>query len=134
LTIAKSETHTHWLAALAAGAGLLPPGDVIEVAPGTPLPEAWDQVAGACGLSDQDLAVHVAARHRLSVADLKAASASTISLVPEKVARRHVAIPIRANDRQITVAVANPSDLDLEQALGFVSAREAVFEIVLRQS
>ena len=27
------------------------------------------------------------------------------------------------------MAVANPSDLDLEQALGFVSAREAVFEI-----
>jgi type IV pilus assembly protein PilB len=80
-------------------------------------------------LSEQDLAVHVAKRHRLSVADLKAASASTISLVPEKVARRHIAIPIRANDRQITVAVANPSDLDLEQALGFVSAREAVFEI-----
>jgi type IV pilus assembly protein PilB len=129
LAIAKSETRTHWLAALATGAGLLPPGDVIEVAPGTPLPEAWEQVARACRLSEQDLAVHVAARHRLSVADLKAASAATISLVPEKVARRHTAIPIRANDRQITVAVANPSDLDLEQALGFVSAREAVFEI-----
>jgi hypothetical protein len=74
-------------------------------------------------LSEGDLAVQVAKRHRLSVADLKAASAATISLVPEKVARRHTALPIRANDRQITVAVANPSDLDLEQALGFVCAR-----------
>jgi hypothetical protein len=102
LTIAKSEIHTHWLAALASGAGLVPPGEVIEVAPSTPLLEAWAQVARACGLSEGDLAGHVAGRHRLSVADLKAASASTISLVPEKVARRHVAIPIRANDRQIT--------------------------------
>ena len=69
MAIAKSGTHTHWLATLAAGAGLLPPGDVIEVAPGTPLAEAWDQVARACGLSEQDLAVQVAARSRLSVAD-----------------------------------------------------------------
>ena len=63
------------------------------------------------------------------MADLKAATASAISLVPEKVVRRHIAFPIRANDRQITVAVANPGDLDLEQALGFVSGREPVFEI-----
>jgi type IV pilus assembly protein PilB len=129
LTIAKSETRTHWLAALASGAGLVPPGDVIDVAPRTPLPEAWTQVARACGLSEGDLAGHVASQFRLSVADLKTASASTISLVPEKVARRHIAIPIRANDRQITVAVADPTDLDLEQSLRFVSAREPVFEI-----
>jgi type IV pilus assembly protein PilB len=65
----------------------------------------------------------------LNVADLKAATASAILLVPEKVVRRHIAFPIRANDRQITVAVGDPSDLNLEQALGFVSGREPVFEI-----
>jgi hypothetical protein len=53
LTIARSEIRTHWLAALASGAGLVPPGEVIEVALGTPLPEAWAQVARPCGLSEE---------------------------------------------------------------------------------
>jgi len=49
--------------------------------------------------------------------------------VPEKAARRYLVFPLRENDRQLIVATANPSDLDAEQALGFVSGRTPVFEV-----
>jgi type II secretory ATPase GspE/PulE/Tfp pilus assembly ATPase PilB-like protein/ActR/RegA family two-component response regulator len=129
--MAKAEAagRNNWLADLAAQSGLIQNGGSLTLCPTTPLLTAWASVAKACGLSEQDLARHVAAKHRLNVADLSGAKSAVDSLVPEKVARRYTAFPVRANDRQITVAVGDPTDFDLEQALGFASGRVPVFEI-----
>jgi type II secretory ATPase GspE/PulE/Tfp pilus assembly ATPase PilB-like protein/ActR/RegA family two-component response regulator len=113
---------------VAARSGLVGPNDTV-VALETALPEAWTAVARATGLSDSDLAARVANHYRLSVADLQAGEASALSLVPEKTARRFLVYPLRATDRQLVVAMANPTDLDAEQALGFASGRAVVGEI-----
>jgi len=131
--VSDRPSRTHWLADLAARAGLVQNGATHDTAhivgPEASLADAWKQVAGACHLSEQDLASCVATRQRLAVADLGAAVASVQSLVPEKVARRYTVFPLRANDRQITVAVADPTNYELEQALGFASGRVPIFEI-----
>ncbi len=122
--MADTKAKTHWLAELAGKTG-----SPIAVDASTPIVEAWAAVAKAGGVTEEELARQVAARHRLVVADLGGVVGSVLSLVPEKVARRYTVLPLRATDRQITVAVADPTDFDLEQALGFASGRVPVFEI-----
>jgi type II secretory ATPase GspE/PulE/Tfp pilus assembly ATPase PilB-like protein/ActR/RegA family two-component response regulator len=89
--------------------------------------EAWRKVAGACGVSLDDLAKLVAKHFRLEVADLASATASAAKLVPEKVARQFLVFPVREDDRRIVVATADPMDVDAEQMLGFASGRKPVF-------
>ena len=121
-------TRRHWLSEVAVRGGLIGATDAV-VPPETALPDAWLAVTRAAGLSDEDLAARVASHYRLAVADLQAGDAPALSLVPEKTARRFLVYPLRATDRQIVVAVANPTDLDAEQALGFASGRTVVTEI-----
>ena len=122
------EPRRHWLADIAVQAGLLGP-DGAGVDAGATLPDAWTAVARATGVSDADLAARVAARHRLAVANLASAEPAALSLVPEKTARRYIVYPLRVTDRQLVVAMANPADLEAEQALGFASGRAIVCEI-----
>src|SRR5213082_333381 len=123
-----ADARRHWLVDLAIQAGL-PGSDSTVVDPGASLPDAWTAVGRAAGVSDADLASRVAARHRLAVANLEAAEPAALTLVPEKTARRYLVYPLRATDRQLVVAMANPGDLDAEQALGFASGRAIVCEI-----
>ena len=116
-----------WLEEVAEQAGLLR-GAAPQVDSDGTLLEAWRSVASACK-SEGDLARAVAARYRVPVADLSTATHAAQLLVPEKVVRRYGVFPIRVNDRQITVAVADPTNFELEQALGFASGRTPVFEI-----
>ena len=118
----------HWLEDVAEQAGLLR-GAALEVDSGGTLLEAWRRVAAACEKSEADLARAVAARYRLAAADFSTATPAAQLLVPEKVVRRYGVFPIRVNDRQITVAVADPTNFELEQAIGFASGRTPVFEI-----
>src|SRR5438552_172991 len=121
------DARGHWLAEVARRAGLLGPDSV--VAAGVALPEAWAAVAQACGVGEEQLVARVAAHYRLAVANLEAAEAPAVALVPEKAARRYLAFPVRARDRELVVAVADPTDLDAEQALGFASGRNIVNEV-----
>src|SRR5256885_11948226 len=121
------DARGHWLAEVARRAGLLGPDSVVTA--GVALPEAWAAVARACGIAENQLAARVASHYRLAVADLEAAEAPAVALVPEKAARRYLAFPVRARDRELVVAVADPTDLDAEQALGFASGRNIVNEV-----
>jgi type II secretory ATPase GspE/PulE/Tfp pilus assembly ATPase PilB-like protein/ActR/RegA family two-component response regulator len=122
--MAEAHARIQWLAELAGKAGT---GIALDAT--TSLVDAWAAVAKAGGINEEELARRVAVRYQLAVADLGAAVTTVLSLIPEKVARRYTVLPLRATDRQIMVAVADPTDLDLEQALGFASGREPVFEI-----
>lgn len=122
--MAESHAKMHWLTEVV---GKTNPA--IDVDATTPIVEAWAAVAKAQGIKEDEVARQVAAQYRLAVADLAGAVTTVLSLVPEKVARRYTVLPLRATDRQITVAVADPTDFDLEQALGFASGRVPVFEI-----
>jgi type II secretory ATPase GspE/PulE/Tfp pilus assembly ATPase PilB-like protein/ActR/RegA family two-component response regulator len=126
--MAKVAALYHWLEDVAVQAGLL--GEAVGVADaGGTLLDAWRSVAAGCGKSEEDLARAVAARYRLAAADMSTATAAAQLLVPEKVVRRYGVFPLRVTDRQITVAVSDPTNLELEHALGFASGRTPVFEI-----
>ncbi len=117
-------TRLHWLAEL-----VQPNGAEELPGPGKPLAEMWAAVAKAAGLSDEALARKVAIQFKLNLADLETIAPTVTSLLPEKLARKHNVMPLRATDRQIFVATSDPTDLDLEQAIGFASGRQPVMEI-----
>lgn len=114
--------RTHWLAELVQLSGSAP-------GPNKSLAEIWSSVAKSVKLSDEALVKKVAARYKLGVADLEAVAPTVTSLLPEKLARKHMIMPLKATDRQIFVATADPTDLELEQAVGFASGRQPVVEI-----
>jgi len=118
----------HWLLDAARRAGL-PLGEGVAVDAAASLTDAWTAVARAAHVSEDELAHRVATHYRLGAADLQAAEPRALSLVPEKVARRHNVFPLRETDRQLVVATANPNDLETEQALAFASGRTTVFEV-----
>ena len=118
----------HWLQSAAARADI--PGIEALTLPYDVTPaESWERAARAARLSPRELAVRLAAVLRLKVADLQSASAQSRPLVPEKLARKYNVYPLRGDDRTITVATGDPTDLDAEHALSFASGRRVVFEL-----
>jgi type II secretory ATPase GspE/PulE/Tfp pilus assembly ATPase PilB-like protein/CheY-like chemotaxis protein len=107
----------------------LPGADALAVLPGTPVAESWTEVARLTGTTPESLAEHVARSLKLGVADLSAIEPKALRLLPEKLARRYHVVPLRETDRHITVATANPDDLDVEQAVSFAAGRSVIFEI-----
>jgi len=107
----------------------LPLGEAVTVDAAASLPDAWAAVSRAAHVTEDQVAHQIAPLYRLGAADLQAAAPRAVSLVPEKIARRHHVFPLRETDRQLVVATANPNDLDAEQSLAFASGRTTVFEI-----
>ncbi len=120
--------RVHWLLEAARRAGM-PFAEAASVDAAASLTDAWTAVARAAHVSEDDLARRIATHYRLGAADLQAAEPRALSLVPEKVARRHSVFPLRETDRQLVVATANPNDLETEQAIAFASGRTTVFEV-----
>jgi type II secretory ATPase GspE/PulE/Tfp pilus assembly ATPase PilB-like protein/CheY-like chemotaxis protein len=116
--------RSHWLADVLR----LPVADAVPTS-GRPLSEVWNAVAKAAQIADDILAARVAARYKLGVADLENITPTVMGLLPEKLARRHTIVPLRASDRQIFIATADPTDLDVEHSVGFASGRQPVMEI-----
>src|SRR2546421_9342910 len=123
-----ADARRHWLVDLAIQAGL-PGSDSTVVDPGASLPDAWTAVGRAAGVSDADLASRVATRHRLAVANLETAEPAALTLVPEKTARRYLVYPLRATDRQLVVALAQPGGLDAMEAPVFAFSCSVVRRI-----
>ncbi len=118
----------HWLEAAATRAGLAGassltiPSDVTNV-------EAWEIATRTLGLSPQDLAARMAPQFGLRVADFDQTDPRALALLPERLARRYHVFPLREDDRNIYVATADPSDIEVEHAIGFASGRRPVFEL-----
>ena len=118
---------TSWLTSLA---GSTTGGSTkVEIPPGASWEEAWSSAAKACGGDETKLAQLVASHFGLALADLQRSEPTAIRLVPEKVARQYGVLPLREDDRHLVVATADPSDLDMEEALRFASGRQVRFEI-----
>ena len=123
-----SSNRTHWLVDVILAAKLAPE-ETLAIEPNSALDEAWRQAARACGLSEDELAEHVAAHFKLQVASLAAAEPHALKLVPEKLARRHVIFPLRETDREIAVAIGDPTNLGIETDVTFSSGRHPVLEV-----
>ena len=116
-----------WLGAVLVGGGVVSPMQLEQL--GERVPSVWAAVVAAGAATDEEIAGAVAKRFRLPLAKLAAAEQRTVTLVPESLARKHLLIPLSANDRTIQIACADPRDLDLEQTLRFVTGREVSFQI-----
>ncbi len=118
----------HWLegavarAGLAGASSLSIPGDVGNV-------EAWDIAARTLGLAPVELASRIASQFGLRVAEFERTDPRALALLPERLARRYHVFPLRENDRNIYVATADPTDIEVEHAIGFASGRRPVFEL-----
>lgn len=123
-----SKSTAHWLVKAAVRSGAVGAAGAMIDAKATPV-EIWAAVARAAGVASDELAVRVAAQFHLPVAALDSAEPRAQALIPEKVARRHLVYPLRETDRQLAVAVWDPTDLDAEQQIGFASGRTPRFEI-----
>ncbi len=124
----RSSDRKHWLIGVAARAGL---GDLSHVMlpPETATVEAWKTVAAEAGISQIKLAQHVGEIFRVKVAHLNATEPSATTLLPEQQAQKLLVLPVRATDRQLMVATADPLDIDAEREISFVSGRTTVFEV-----
>ncbi|HVA56378.1 MAG: ATPase, T2SS/T4P/T4SS family [Gemmatimonadaceae bacterium] len=118
----------HWLegavarAGLAGASSLSIPGDVENI-------EAWDIASRTLGLSPTDLASRIASQFGLRVAEFERTDPGALALLPERLARRYHVFPLRENERHIYVATADPSDIEVEHAIGFASGRRPIFEL-----
>jgi type II secretory ATPase GspE/PulE/Tfp pilus assembly ATPase PilB-like protein/CheY-like chemotaxis protein len=119
---------THWLVGVAQRAGLAN-ADSLSMPAGLAPAEAWEQVTSTCGVTEEELTRHIARVTRHEVADLTTAEPRVMKLLTESVARQYLVAPLREDYRRLVVAVHNPTDLRVEQAVAFASGRTPVLEI-----
>ncbi len=124
----ESPVIQHWIVAVARAAGL-PGTEHLDVASDTPMAGAWSLTALHAGLTEEDLAAHVAAHYRLAVADPASADPHARHLLPARVARKHQALPLRYTDRWLWVASADPVAMEAEREIAHVSGRSIHFEV-----
>ena len=119
---------THWLARVAETAGFDHTDDLrLEAHLG--VPQAWARVLDVCGIDSHELAAAVGRFFHVSVADLGDAEATAVKLLPESVARKLQAVPLRDLNRRLLVAVADPTDPVLEHEIGFASGRTPALQV-----
>ncbi len=126
--MAKSLQKAHWLVHVLGRAGIRG-AEQLAMDPAMPPAEAWTVACQRLGITQDDLALHVADYFRLRVARLENAEPTALKLIPEKVARQYAIVPVKEDDRHLTVATADPTDFAAEQALGFISGRKTIFEV-----
>jgi len=118
----------HWLVQLGAGAQLAPP-DPRALPPQPTLEAVWHGLAERNAISDSELAVHVASAFKLAVANLDGVTAEALAIIPEKVARKVAALPLRVDGKTLVIAVSDPSSMEIEQQIGFITRQRLVMEI-----
>jgi hypothetical protein len=110
----------HWLVLLCAGAKLLPPDPGALTDP-PQLEQIWRGIATANDMAEAELTVLVAEAFHLDVADLNECTPEAIAVVPDKIAVRLGILPLKVDGKVLTIAVSDPTSLDIEQQLEFVT-------------
>jgi hypothetical protein len=119
---AEAASH-HWLVRLAAEANLNAP-DPRDLTDALAPDEVWRAVAKSNEMAEGELAVIVASSYQLDLADLEDVTPEAVHIVPEKIAKRLGALPLKVEGKVLTVAVSNPESLEIEQQLGFATRLE----------
>ena len=118
----------HWLARAAARAQLRG-FESLSVQTDVPLAEAWELTSRTLGMTPRELAEKLAPAFGLGAANLELAEPRALALLPERLARKYSAFPLREDDRHLVVATADPTNLEVEHAIGFASGRRPVLEL-----
>ena len=116
---AEAASH-HWLAQLAAEAKLNP-ADPRDFDDQFTLDDLWYSIAHRNDMAEGELAIVVASSYGLDLADLDNVSLDAVRMLPEKIAKRLGALPLRVEDGKLVIAVSEPESIELEQQLGFVT-------------
>ncbi len=129
---ARSDT---WLVDVLVSAGIISQDIGQELCADTE--SIWSAVVRR-GMASDELVVKILSnRFAVKLADFSELDTRATAFVPESVARKHLIVPLGADDRRIKIATADPRDLDLEKALEFVTSRSVEFRLaapsVLRQ-
>jgi type II secretory ATPase GspE/PulE/Tfp pilus assembly ATPase PilB-like protein/CheY-like chemotaxis protein len=125
---AATALQGHWLIDVVTRQQLAPPG-TLQIMPGDDLEACWAAAARASGINQDELATHVAKHFGLGAASLAAADPTTLRLLSEQLMRRHNVFPLRESERELVIAVADPTDLSMEEDVAFSSDRRPVLEI-----
>jgi type IV pilus assembly protein PilB len=117
-----------WLAQVLQEAGVLLGVQVEELKRGDD-GTVWERVVTRGYATEEKILDVLANRFKVARADLASADSRAVTLVPESVARKHQVFPLAADDRNITLATANPHDLELEETLRFVTGRRVTLQV-----
>ena len=93
-----------------------------------------DAIAALGFASEDDSYRALASATGMTLVDLpdKTPSALGLRLVPERVARRHLLLPLDVDNRTLTYAITRPFDSDADRDVGFASGRRAVAVLARR--
>lgn len=122
------ELVRHWLVQLAKDAELAPP-DPRGLSAYPSLDEIWAGLSRANDIAEGELAAHVATAFKVEVADLDDVTAAALASVPERVARKLGVIPLTGDARTLIVAISDPTSMEIEQQLGFVTRKRLEFKV-----
>ncbi len=118
----------HWLVQLATGAQLSPP-DPRELPAEATLEDIWAGLSRRNDMAEGELAIHVATAFKLPVANLEQVSPDALASIPERVARKLNVLPLSGDAKNLVVAISDPSSMEIEQQLGFVTKKRLQFQI-----
>ncbi len=118
----------HWLAAAATRAGIKG-ADALVIPGDTSLIDSWEIASRTLGIPAAELARAIAATFGLAEADFTRTEPRALGLLPERIARKYHVFPLREDDRHLVVATADPTNIEVEHAIGFAAGRRPIFEL-----
>jgi type II secretory ATPase GspE/PulE/Tfp pilus assembly ATPase PilB-like protein/CheY-like chemotaxis protein len=89
----------------------------------------WEACIRGRFATDGEILAALAARFRMTIADLSSVSAQARDLIPEPLARRYHVLPLAATPALVDIATADPRDLDGERALAFAAGRRVRLQL-----
>ena len=118
----------HWLVQLATRSSLAKP-DAQTVAGDLSVQSVWRALAERNDMADGELAAHVASAFHLPLANLDSASSEALAIVPEVVARGLGVLPLRVENKQLVLAVSDPSENEIVRQIGALTRLRLDYEI-----
>ena len=118
----------HWLAAAAARAGMKG-ADALVIPADISLIDSWEIASRTLGISPRELASIIAPTFGLAEANFERTEPRALTLLPERIARKYHVFPLREDERHLIVATADPTNIEVEHAIGFAAGRRPVFEL-----
>ncbi|HET9453748.1 MAG TPA: ATPase, T2SS/T4P/T4SS family [Gemmatimonadaceae bacterium] len=120
----------HWLAAAALRAGLKG-AESLSIPADASQADSWDIASRNLGVTIPELARILAPTVGLAEADFQRADQRALPLLPERIARKYHVFPLREDDRHLVVATSDPTNIEVEHAIGFASGRRPIFELAI---
>ena len=120
----------HWLAAAALRAGLKG-AESLSIPSDASQADSWDIASRNLGVTIPELARILAPTVGLAEADFTRADPRALPLLPERIARKYHVFPLREDDRHLVVATSDPTNIEVEHAIGFASGRRPIFELAI---